>query len=255
MIRLISILLLIASNLVPISSYAFGSEGCDSKTVFLGHFDGTPGATTTLDEDCDGTGKHVIAANGNVQINGVGVFSESSLFDGTGDFWSIADGATSPDWDFGTGDYAIDLRVRFAASGAVNYCLIDIGDGGSGNGLLITYSFSNSRFEVYTNTSEQGFAYIAAIDTWYHVLIQRKSAEVTVSVNGVQEGASQTSTTNMVCGDDVTIGRRSDGGGNALNGRIDELRVTKGFGRFQDGSFVVPTTPYCAGCEVSQWFI
>src|SRR3990167_5725818 len=80
-----------------------GGSAWDSYTQLLLHCDGVDAATTFTDE----IGK-AVTANGNAQIDTAQkkFGTASGLFDGTGDYLSLAD---SDDWNFGAGDFTIDF--------------------------------------------------------------------------------------------------------------------------------------------------
>jgi hypothetical protein len=82
-------------------------------TSLLLHCDGSNESTSFIDE----TGK-TVTANGNAKISTAwSAFGGSSaLFDGTGDYLSIASHA---DFGFGTGNYTLAARIKTSANGRV----------------------------------------------------------------------------------------------------------------------------------------
>src|SRR5687768_6144765 len=108
-------------------------------TVALLHMDGADGSTTFTDE----SGK-TWTARGDAQIDTAqSVFGGASgRLDGNGDFVDTPDHA---DWDFGSGDFTLDLRVRFAAVGTAYF--ITHGDTyAGGSGWFLRYAASTLDF-------------------------------------------------------------------------------------------------------------
>lgn len=201
--------------------------GCNSSTVFLTHLDGSNNGVSFSDEDCDGTGRHTITANGNVKTDNTNsMFAQSATFDGTGDFLTMADGSSSADYDMGTGSFTFNFRV-FSATGGLNYCILDMDNGVGGSGMTVQTSFVNNRVEVYMNATEYDFAFTFSTSTWYAIEVQRNVNQLTVRVNGTLVGVTQTSAEDIQCAGTVRIGSRF-GGATELNGKLDEIRLMKG---------------------------
>ena len=85
----------------------------DSYTKVLLHMNGTDASTTFTDE----SGK-TWTANGNAQIDTASYkfATGSGLFDGGGDYIDTPDNA---DFNFGSGDFTIDLQMRRNSSGVI----------------------------------------------------------------------------------------------------------------------------------------
>src|SRR3989338_1134677 len=84
------------------------SETHDSYTKLVLHSNGTDGSTRFTDSATNKT----TTAYGNAQIDTAQskFCGASGLFDGTGDYLTLAD---SDDWSFGTGNWTIDCWSRF----------------------------------------------------------------------------------------------------------------------------------------------
>ncbi len=82
----------------------------DPNTKLLLHMDGSNGSTNFVDS----AQSRSVTANGNAQISTsqYKFGGASGYFDGSGDYLTVPD---SSDWTFGTGDFTIDLWVRFSA--------------------------------------------------------------------------------------------------------------------------------------------
>src|SRR3990167_4719362 len=154
----------------------------DSYTKLMLHCDGVDAATTFTDE----IGKDV-TANGNAQIDTAQkkFGTASGLFDGTGDYLSLAD---SDDWNFGAGDFTFDFRVRFGSVSvtngffgiwAVNKVITMYVGGGT---LQVLYSTDGS------NQYTPSWSWSPSVDTWYHVALIRNGNNLNAYVAGTSLG-------------------------------------------------------------------
>jgi len=233
-----------------LSRLPMGSDGQSLKTVnqtkLLLHMDGTDGSTTFTDS----TGK-TVTANGNAQIDTAQskLGGASVLFDGDGDYLSLAD---SDDWNFGSGDFTVDFWVNFNALDgykpfigqtidAGNYCIFYLEHLGGNNYL---------RFAMGVGGVDKG-NYVAPLNVatgeWHHVAYVRSGTAFKIFLDGV----SQTLTVITAIGANSTgdwattlnIGYLSNVG--YLNGWLDEVRISKGVARWT-ADFTPPTSPYTA---------
>ena len=92
----------------------------DSYTKLLIHCDGADASTTFTDE----SGK-TITTVGNAQVDtAYKVFGTGSLLlDGTGDALTLDD---SEDWNFGSGDFTVDFRVKKIEIQLVSLCVDNV---------------------------------------------------------------------------------------------------------------------------------
>lgn len=219
----------------------------DSQTVLLLHFDGTDGATVFTDSSLS---IKTVTANGDVQIDTAQskFGGASGLFDGTGDYLTLADHA---DWNFGAGDFTIDFWVRFNTS--VNEAMVfeQWGTATTKN-FVIDLTPTVILFYYSTNGStiqNKSVTWSPAANIWYHIAIVRNGNDLMFFVNGNQQGNTQDFT-------GVTLYNSSDAlhiGQNiaildlsaiyALNGWLDELRISKGIARWT-ANFTPPTSAY-----------
>jgi hypothetical protein len=83
-----------------------------------------------------------------------------------------------------------------------------------------------------------------ATSTWYHVAITRSGNNWRLFINGTQEGSTVSSSVSLDGGVAKSI---YVGGGTvsaeALNGYIDDLRITKGYARYT-ANFTAPVGPF-----------
>jgi len=199
------------------------------NVVALLHFDGADASTTFTDVK-----GHTFTAVGNAQIDTAeSLFGGASgLFDGSGDYLSAPDSA---DWDFGTGDFTVELAIRFASL-PVNAVMTVVStyvdstsglsiqyrtDGGAGNRL--TFGFGDTP---------NNFAWSPSINTWYRVAVSRSGTSLRAFIDGTQIGSTITNSSNLTNTAALWIGAIDFGGPiQNFNGWLDELRITKGVAR------------------------
>lgn len=216
---------------------------CDTYTVLMVHADGADGSTSFPDSSLSA---HAITAHGNAQ-NDTAQFatltgnSASALFDGTGDYLTTPN---STDFDMGTGDFTIDFWLRFNSTSVVqNFCGANESLGT--NTLQVRYNNINGQLQMFMQGLTYAVAWTPSTATWYHVAVTRSGTSMRAFINGTQLGATQTSSDNIDCGTDYSIGS-VENGTSPLNGWIDEFRLSKGIARWT-ANFTPPTAEYCLG--------
>lgn len=216
--------------------------GIDANTVLMLHCNGTDASTTFTDDSDTG---HAVTANGNAQIDTAQskFGGASGLFDGTGDYLTIVDHA---DFDFGTGDFTIDLWVRQPSSQNGGWIIDKDHDGVTGF-RLITFTDADKYFFFSIMIGGTDYA-LRSGDVFAsgqnHVAVVRDGTTLRLFVGGVEKdtiavGASAFDANT----DSLTIGRRDDGGGINYNGHLDEIRISKGVARWTS-NFTPPTSEY-----------
>jgi len=192
----------------------------------------------------------LISPYGNVQIKtDQYVFGGSSgYFDGSGDYLYLAD---SEDWNFGAGDFSIDVWYRTTKLtlgsewpgllthryGWTNNHSWSLGPDQNNSGFDFNWSINGSTGAsvIYTMS--------LSLNTWYYITVCRQGSKLFFGVNGVvrelvtSASAYYNSTTNL------SIGRLDTSGGHYLNGYVDELRISKGICRYTS-NFTPPTVPH-----------
>jgi hypothetical protein len=176
---------------------------------------------------------------GNAQIStSVVKFGTGSLaFDGSGDSLKGID--NSPNFQFGTGDFTIEMWV-YTANLSAFQTLLDTrpSDTQSAYGVFI----NNSAFPYWYDASGLSTSSVAvSSNTWTHVAVSRASGTLRVFVNGTSgfSGSNtnaQNPTGNMVVGMNIS-------GSAPYSGYIDDLRITKGFARYT-ANFTPPTAAF-----------
>lgn len=189
---------------------------------------------------------------GQSQIDtGVVKFLSSLQFDGTGDYISYPDSA---DWILAAANsdpYAIECWVRFAAVGASIVHLA--GQHATGLGWKL---FKNASDEICFSSSNDGASFnvnlvgtAVIINTWYFIRVDHDAAGKLRLYQGTSGTAvmtdSETPADSTIANvaEIFTIGGRA--AGESLNGRIEDVRVTKGSARgATDAGISIPTARF-----------
>jgi len=169
--------------------------------------------------------------------------SSSMAFDGTGDYLLPAQTAATQ-LALGTADFTIEMWV-YTTTTAAAQILIDfrpLGTDGLYPMIFIASGGGSVRYNVSAADRITGTTTIAT-GTWYHIAVCRVSSQTRMFVNGTQVGSTYADTNSYLVGTTRPI---IGAGGNTfaatpLNGYINDLRVTKGVGRYTT-TFTPPTS-------------
>ena len=216
-----------------------------NSTSLILNFEGSNGATSTVDASPIG---HTITFNGDAQISTAqaAVGSSSAVFDGTGDYLSIADDTSLQL----SGDFTIEFAFRMI-SGADIQPLIYIQD--AGHPQFIAQAFlwrSSGAVEFYSSSNGSSHDIANAVSiasslstgTWYVIALTRSGSTYSYYLDGTRNGTFSNSST-PVSGYGTGIAARSDGT-LPSNVYIDQVRITKGVARYTGASYSVPTSLY-----------
>jgi YD repeat-containing protein len=224
-----------------LTTYAYYPDtsftGLDSNlgsVVLLLHGNGSNGSTTIVDSSLS---QRAFTLAGNVQISSAqSMFGGSSIaFDGSGDYLSIP---YSSDFAFGSGDFTIETYLYKNGNNA-NWSRIWNPNGDSYDGVNMGIDPSGN-FGVYASTNCTSWTYSLptvanlANGQWYHLAFVRKGGSLLAFVNGTMYTVATGLGTTALC-TDTTDGRvigGQAGTDRALNGYIDEFRITKGVARY-----------------------
>lgn len=196
--------------------------GIDSNALLMLHMNGIDGSTVFTD---DSEYIRSCTAGGTAQIDTAqSVFGGASgLLDGNSDYVSVPD---SDDWDFGTGDFTIDFRIRFnSVSG--NQCFVGRPTSGSSY-FYFAYEGGGIRCRDYPGGFDVNFGnvYTFAINTWYHIAITRNGNNWRFFVDGVQKGSTiSNSGSFLVRSTTLQIGANT-AIGYYVNGWMEEVRIS-----------------------------
>lgn len=215
------------------------------KVALLLRGNGTNGSTSITD---DSLGHKTVSVVGNAKIS----TAQSKLggaamaFDGAGDYVTIP---YSADFAFGTGDFTIETFLYKNGNNANSsriwnpngdfYDGVNMGLDGSGN------------FAVYASTSGNSWTHylpvVAALSNgqWYHLAVVRNGGSLYAFVDGTRYTVTTALGTSALYTDTAhtrVIGGQA-GVDRALNGYIDEFRITKGVARYT-ANFTPPTQEF-----------
>jgi hypothetical protein len=175
---------------------------------------------------------------GNAQINtSVKKYGTGSMaFDGSGDYLKTP---VTTNLDFGTGDFTIEMWVYFNNT---------TDSGGLGVGLITNptgtystiYSSSNNGTTLTFYNGSGIVSGTISLSNWIHVAVSRSAGVVKMFINGNQTGSA--SHTSAVSFSGAFVGSQTASGG-YLNGYIDDLRISKGVGRYTY-NFTPPTAEF-----------
>jgi len=149
----------------------------------------------------------------------------SLLLDGTGDYISIN---SDPDFGYGTGDFTFECWVYKTA--ATQQVLLDQRTAGTD---ISVYLESNAagNIRMFVNG---GYVLTSSVavsqNTWTHVAISRNTGTTRMFVGGTLTPTTYTDSNNYAARP-VVIGS-SWTGSTGWNGYIDEVRISKGIGRY-----------------------
>lgn len=208
-----------------------------SSVVLLLPLDGANGSTTMNDVSSNALSATVF---GNAQISTTGpkFGTGSLLLDGTGDYIRYPD---DPDWDFGTGDFTVEAWINIAVLNDPSPIVgrLNPGAGGVAWGLRVV----TGPTRLYFYSGGTAFLYNWAggtLSTWHHVAATRSGTTLSVYANGTRLG-SGTNSTNLGASTAVVYVGTDGLTTSFFNGKIDDLRITKGVARYTGASYTVPT--------------
>lgn len=209
----------------------------DSVSLLL-HMDGSNGSATFTDSSKNAL---TVTANGNAQISTAQskFGGTSGYFDGTGDYLTCSPGAA---FVFGSNSFTIESWVRFSASG-LSWYIIDARNSSQTGAWALLYDNSINQIMFFNGSAATGRSFSPSINVWYHIAFTRSSQTCQFYIDGTALGASYVDSTNLNVSPLTSyIGARYTGL-DAINGYLDDLRVTKGVARYT-ADFTPPTRPF-----------
>lgn len=253
--KLSKIVVSVLAQLFLVSSLVHGASSAtcfDTDTKLMLHMNGADASTTFTDSSVSG---HTVTVNGNAQIDTAQskFGSASGLFDGTGDYLSLADSA---DWFKSTGNFTLDFWVRWnalPASGDAQYLWQNFADGNNRVGMYVinnagTYAiryFVLDAGNITVDTAETNHAF--ATGTWYHIAVTRTGNNFAMFVDGTSIATTTDADSWPDLGGFWYIGLSNPVSGAYTNGWIDEFRLVKGTAVWT-GNFSAPTSEYGSSC-------
>jgi hypothetical protein len=167
---------------------------------------------------------------GNAQIStSVKKYGTGSLaFDGTGDWLTCID---NPNLLLVSGNFTIEGWVYLSATG-VAYGIVSKGT--STTGWSVNVTSGNKLQFSYTSSNLTGATSLAAT-TWYYFAVVRNGSaagNLKIYINGTADATSAGAVTDNFNQTSIMYVGANRVGGSALNGYIDDLRITKGIARY-----------------------
>jgi len=248
--RSVSDTLLLAAASVPSGPQ---TDPFFSSVELLLHYNGTNGSTTFTDSSSP---PKTITRFGNTVISTAQFkFGGSSgLFDGNGDYLSAAG---STDFTF-PADFTIECWIYIVGAPSV----IGSADSGSTHSTIISTTAGNNQgwsflilgepgtvpSTLYFEKSGGGYAGVIGGTVpalqWNHIAVSRTSTTVRLFLNGTQTASATISGTVDSSNVAPFIGRTPFSAYfRYLNGYMDDLRITKGVGRYT-GNFTPPSAQF-----------
>lgn len=213
-----------------------------SKVSFLSHFDGPPGSTSIV--DMKGLS---LTANGSAVLSGASsAFGGSSLYIPPSGGWVAA---TVPDdrFTFGTGDYTIECWIYPTDVSGIHCVIARSNPTGSYWQLRISsgqLQFLALTAAGATATAWQGGSVTAS--QWSHIAISVRSGTGLLYLRGHMVGGGAVPEILSADAPPLIIGAAHLTAGTPVRqytGYIDEVRITKGLGRYPV-QFTPPTSPF-----------
>lgn len=157
---------------------------------------------------------------------------------------------TLTDFDLGTVDATIEFWVKVETETGSTGGLLLRGTGTTSEQWVVHCRASLGVIRLLSGSATaivEGTTVIENDGLWHHVAISRNSGTTRLFIDGVEEASSATVWGNAGLTSVMRIGNASTSPSiEAVQGRIDELRITKGVGRYTAG-FTPPTGPFPRG--------
>ncbi len=229
---------------------AFISSG--QNTVLLCHFDGSDGATTSVDSSTGGVDSpHTLTLGSGAELDTSDkkVGTASLLLDGTtGANVLLAD---SEDWPSGTGDWTIEMWAKKVNSNQHSYMGQINAAGQDATASVYIQNSETGEITASVNVDDGGSIVVtstsaAAVNSWEHVALVADGNTLRLYMGGVQEDSASFGETRSVFNSiqNMAIGSLGDFTGRNFDGWIDEVRFSN-VARYKNGvTFTPPTAPF-----------
>jgi len=163
--------------------------------------------------------------------------------------------STNPNLNFGSADFTIESWVY--PLGTSTYLVAGSLNDNNGNGcwwLFVNGTFSGGstiQFGYNTTSTGTGTNILAgsgtlSTNTWTHIAVTRSGANIRCFVNGTQVGTTNTgigTSAIFPVNQNILIGHSVAGNSYAMNGYLQDLRITRGYARYT-ANFTPPTAAF-----------
>jgi hypothetical protein len=201
-------------------------------------------STTVTNFNADAsTNNFNVTINGDARSDTFTPYQEgyySNRFNGSSDYLTVASNAA---FQFGTGDFTIELWYYMSATTGSNQHLIDMRGASSSATAPLLYVSTSNLIIFYTNGSNQIANTTLSVSVWYHIALTRSGTTTRLFVNGALSGS--VTDTNSYIQSSVYLGRASDAAGGYVNGFESNVRLVKGTAVYTS-AFTPSTTPLTA---------
>lgn len=214
-----------------------------SSVSLLLHMDGSNGSTAFTDSS---NNAFAVTANGNAKVSTTSAKygTGSGLFDGNGDYLAIPAGAAN----FGTSNFTVEawayLTSNPSSPGAVVLDTIPVGGVGNRTNAMVWIITTGGKLTVFSNGSFVGTsASSIPLNQWSHIALTRSGSTWRFFIDGTLDSNSFTYSADLFTNSGALIGRVGDSASYYLNGRLDDVRITKGFARYT-ANFTTPIAAF-----------
>jgi hypothetical protein len=192
--------------------------------------DGADNGTTFTDVK----GKTVSRFGNTVTKTGVKKYgTASAYFDGAGDYLTVPH---SSDFEFGASDFTIEAWIRAASLADWRTIVSKNPADTAGVWRLLVGGSGKLAFGFFNGTTWRAITVNDAgllINQWYHIAVTRHGNDIRMFVDGVQKGATLSTTDSVPSlSNAISIGRVENTW--FFDGHIDDLRITKGVARYTE---------------------
>ena len=169
----------------------------------------------------------------------------SVRFDANGDYLSLA---STSDFDFGTGDFTLELYFRCDGYGNTPYMLEFRASGGYEAGSIVCYVQSSGEAVFWHNGSNRVISNsVITLSKWTHIAYVRHSGTTKMYIDGVAQSQTYTDTNDYGDGGrPLLIGVRRHSGSTLDNqswdGELSNVRIVKGTAVYTS-NFTPSSTP------------
>lgn len=162
--------------------------------------------------------------------------SSSLVFDGVGDFITYP---TDSNFGFGLGDFTIEGFIKLDNIAGLK-CIFDFRT--TVTEFSPTLYVNSNSLRYYVNGADRITGGTLVANTWYHVSVSRTGNQTKLFLNGTQVGSTYTDTNDYGSTKPLRIGASVEPS-IPFHGYIDEVRVSKGTGRYTS-NFAAPTAAF-----------
>jgi hypothetical protein len=177
-----------------------------------------------------------------------GVNGASVYFDGTTDYLQSA---ANSDFQFGTGDFTVEVWAYFEALPTESVLLSKWNAGGiAGTNQWLFYMVNSAPYFVWstdgvTNPNAGVTGPNLALNGWHHLAVVRNGSSITLYVNGVP-GTSISESGSLYGSETELLGigyrRDNNSGTSRFTGYMSDIRIVKGIAVYT-AAFTPPTAP------------